>query len=189
MAHILSRRQFSAMSGSFSMMGVTSLSGFDGSAQAASLPDAAEVLNKTVPTRMPKFDFMDRNRRLLSLKDYRGRGLVVNLWATWCIPCLWELPTLATLNQMLSPNDIQVLPIAVASDGAGKIISYFAKNRIEGLPVLVDPSASAFSALKTNVVPLTMIINRSGELVAHLEGGANWGTVATASKVREWTQQ
>ena len=188
-APTLSRRQVLALSGSFSLMGVASFLESTGSAYAASLPGAAEVLNKTVPKRMPVFDFMDQDRRLRSLKNYQGRGLVVNLWATWCIPCLWELPTLAALNKMLSPNDIQVLPIAVASGGADKIDSYFVKNHIEGLPVLVDTSATAFAALNTNVVPLTIIINRSGELVAYLEGGADWGTAATALKVRNWTCQ
>ncbi|HEX7388977.1 MAG TPA: TlpA disulfide reductase family protein [Acidiphilium sp.] len=166
------------------MPGLASLAGFGKSARAQALPDVAGALTEVMPSPPPPFRFMNAGGRRLSLADYRGQGLIVNFWATWCGPCTRELPTLAALNKTLSPDGIRVLPISVDATGVRAVEPYYAAHHIEGLPVLVDPSSSALDAFHVNGIPLTIIIDRKGDMVAELEGAGDWNTPATAAAVR-----
>ena len=188
MTSTLSRRQVSILGASLMAPGGISMAGLVVPAYADELPDAADVLKRIQPVRVPLFPFQDVDGQILTLAEYHGHSLVVNLWATWCAPCRWELSTLSRLNTMLRPDHIKVLAIAVASGGAPAVESFFTRKRIEGLQVLADPLANSCGAVKTNAVPLTMIIDRDGKMVARRKGSADWGTSATASKVREWTR-
>jgi len=94
------------------------------------------------------------------------------------------MPTLAALNKVLTPEGILVLPISVDSTGAAAVKPYFTTHHIEGLPVLLDPSSSALGAFKAEGIPLTVIIDRKGQMVARTLGGANWNTPAVASRIR-----
>lgn len=158
--------------------------GFGKSALAADLPDAAGRLSDLFPVSPPAFSFTDAAGKQLTFADYRGKGLVVNFWATWCGPCKKEMPTLAALNKILTPDGILVLPISVDAAGAKAVKPYFAAHHIEGLPVLLDPSSSALAAFHSDGIPLTVIIDRQGQMVAKTLGGANWETLATAAKIR-----
>ncbi|MCF3946723.1 TlpA family protein disulfide reductase [Acidiphilium sp. AL] len=184
MALTLSRRHFAAIGAGLAAPGLASLAGFGKSARASDLPDAAGALGEIMPVPPPPFHFMNAGGRRLTLAHYRGEGLVVNFWATWCGPCTRELPTLAALNKVLLPDGIRVLPISVDSSGARAVEPYYAKHHIEGLPVLVDPSSSALAAFHVDGIPLTVLIDRKGDMVARLEGAGDWNTPATAAKVR-----
>ena len=179
MAMALTRRRLAACGA-----GLAAAAGFGKSAFAMPLPDALGRLSDMFPVAPPSFSFTDAAGKKLSLADYRGNGLIVNFWATWCAPCKAEMPTLAALNKVLTPDGIRVLPISVDSSGAEAVTSYFAAHHIEGLPVLLNPSSSALEAFHAEGIPLTIIIDRNGRMVAKTLGGADWNTPATASKIR-----
>ncbi|MEE3501661.1 TlpA disulfide reductase family protein [Acidiphilium acidophilum] len=185
MAIKLSRRHFAALGAGVLLPDLTALAGLGKSAFAMSLPDVAQNLAETLPEPAPDFHFMNAAGRRLGLAHYKGEGLIVNFWATWCPPCRAELPSLVVLNKMLLPDGIRVLPISVDSDGIKAVIPYYKKHDITGVPMLIDPSSSALRAFQVNGIPLTVIVNRKGDVVASLQGAGNWATATTAAKVRE----
>lgn len=140
------------------------------------LPDAADGLNSIAPIAAPPLKFTDAKGRALSLSDYAGHVLVVNLWATWCGPCVDEIPSLATLAAQNQPAGGLVLPISIDSDGAQAVSPFYTSHQITNLPILLDPDGNNLDVLDTDGVPVTLIINAEGKLVGRLDGAANWNT-------------
>ncbi len=173
------RRQFAGLGAGLAAAGLLGKS-----AWSMDLPDAANGLTDVFPYDPPKFSFTDVAGKPLDFADYRGHGLLVNFWATWCGPCKAEMPTLAALNKRLRPDHILVLPISVDTQGAAAVQPYFAAHRIHGLPVLLDPSGSALEIFHADGVPLSLVINRQGQIVARLLGGADWNTAIIVAKLR-----
>jgi thiol-disulfide isomerase/thioredoxin len=157
---------------------VSALAGNRAAAQADNfaLPDAADGLEPVAPSLPPALKFTDAKGRKLSLSDYKGHVLVVNLWATWCGPCDDELPTFATLAGQIQQFGGLVLPISIDVSGVQAVGPFYAQHAITNLPILLDPDGDSLDALDTNGVPVTIIINPEGMLVARLDGGANWNT-------------
>ena len=142
------------------------------------LPDAAEVWAETVPAAAPPVVFRSEAGKKLTLADYKGHVLVVNLWATWCGPCTEELPGLAALAERIKPFGGLVLPISIDVEGAAAVKPFYASHDISNLPVLLDPDGNNLDVLDTDGVPLTIVLNPEGKLVARLEGAADWNTQA-----------
>jgi thiol-disulfide isomerase/thioredoxin len=142
----------------------------------SALPDAADGLDIMAPIAPPPLKFTDAKGRRLSLADYGGHVLVVNLWATWCGPCVDEIPSLATLAAQIEPFGGLVLPISIDTGGAQAVQPFYTQHNITNLPVLLDPDGDNLDLLNTDGVPVTLIINVEGKLVARLDGGANWNT-------------
>ncbi|MDE8348474.1 MAG: TlpA disulfide reductase family protein [Acidocella sp.] len=140
------------------------------------LPDASTGLQQIMPSTAPDLKFTDQTGHPLSLADYRGSGLLVNVWATWCPPCVAELPSIAALAPQLAPFKILVLPVSVDSDGAQAVQPFYKSHSITTLPILLDTDGNAPDLLQSNGIPITVLIDPAGRMVARLEGGANWNT-------------
>jgi len=153
-------------------------------AQADDLPDAAEVMTKMMPQAAPALVFSNAGGRRLTLADYAGHALVVNLWATWCGPCADELPSFAALAPKLRPSGGLVLPISIDQNGADTVRPFFASNGIHTLPVLLDPTGANMQVLNTNGVPVTIVVNAAGQMVARIDGAANWDTAGVVAYIR-----
>ncbi len=180
----LSRRHFAALGAGLLLPDLTALAGFGKSALAEQLPDVGQNLAETLPQPAPTFHFMDASGRRLTLDHYRGEGLVVNFWATWCPPCRAELPSLVAINKVLLPDGIRVLPISVDSDGIQSVAPYYKRHDITGVPMLFNPNSSALRAFQVSGIPLTVIINRKSEVVATLDGAGNWNSADTIARIR-----
>ncbi len=123
--------------------------------------------------------FTDAAGDKLTLAAYRGAGLVVNIWATWCGPCVAEFPTLAAAAPALAAAKILVLPISIDFEGLKAVKPFYAKHFISTLPILLDPDGSATDALNADGVPITIIINPAGQMVGRAIGAGNWNTGRT----------
>jgi thiol-disulfide isomerase/thioredoxin len=143
------------------------------------LPDVATVITRMSPTAAPAFVFFTPAAKRLTLADFAGHTLVVNLWATWCPPCRDELPTFAALAPKLKASGILVLPISIDSNGATAVRPYFKTQDIRTLPILLDENGDNLDALNTDGIPVTVVINPEGKMVARLDGAADWNTPAT----------
>ena len=119
-----------------------------------------------------------------SLADYAGRGVVLNLWATWCIPCVAEMPSLDAFARAVADYGIDVLPLSSDRGGAPVVQGFFSDHGIKTLPVLLDPHSAVVHALHVRGVPTTFIIDRSGQKVAWLEGTADWSSDAATAAIR-----
>ena len=119
------------------------------------------------------------------LAEFKGRGMVVNMWATWCAPCVAEMPSLQALSKALAPKDIAVLPVSSDRGGAEAVRAWFAAHGISGLPVLLDPKGAMARAFNAHGIPTTVIINTSGQVVARLEGAADWSAPEAQVLIRK----
>ncbi len=143
------------------------------------LPDAMDVLTQLMPQTAPALSFHDAGGQRLSLADYAGHALLVNLWATWCGPCVEEIPTLDRLALKLRPGSARVLPISIDLGGAPVVRAFYASHGIRALPILLDPDSDDLLALNTDGIPVTIVLNGAGQLVARLDGAADWDTART----------
>ncbi len=126
--------------------------------------------------------FTDEAGREHRLADFAGRGLVVNLWATWCVPCVAEMPALAALAARLGEG-ATVLPLSSDHGGAAAVRAFYAAHGIATLPVWLDPGGLAARAWGARGIPTTLILDRAGRERARLEGGADWGSDAALARL------
>jgi len=118
------------------------------------------------------------------LDEFLGHGMVVNLWATWCAPCVSEMAALSALSHALAPEDIAVLPLSSDRGGSKAVRTFFDAHGITGLPILLDPRGAAADAWGARGIPTTLIIDRKGMERARLEGAADWSAPESAALVR-----
>lgn len=112
----------------------------------------------------------------LSLADFRGKVLILNLWATWCPPCVKELPALDGLAQALGPQGVVVLAVSQDAGGWPRITPWWRRARLNHLVPAVDPNLRLSFGLRLNSLPVTLIYDRQGREVARLVGAAHWNS-------------
>ncbi|MCX7932709.1 MAG: TlpA family protein disulfide reductase [Rhodovarius sp.] len=123
---------------------------------------------------LPAFSFLDGQGRSLTVEDFPGQGLLVNLWATWCPPCVAEMPALDRAQAILAAEGVAVLPLSSDRGGAEVVRAFYGRVGIRHLPLLLDPRGAAQRALGVRGLPTTVLIDRSRREVARLEGEAAW---------------
>jgi thiol-disulfide isomerase/thioredoxin len=154
--------------------------------RAQDLKDLSAALKRSnPPVAAPDIAFVDADGGSHLLSEFRGHGMVINFWATWCGPCVEEMPSLAALSRTLAPVDIAVLPLSSDRGGAPAVEAFFRKHAISGLPVLLDPSGAAARAFGAEGIPTSVIIDKAGRERARLEGAADWATPDAAAAVRK----
>lgn len=153
---------------------------------ARKLPDLAEALIPTDPPVTPAdVPFFGADGTEHHLAEFLGHGMVVNLWATWCAPCVAEMPSLEALSVALAPENIAVLPLSSDRGGADKVREWFREHDIKSLPVLTDPKGAVARAWNARGIPMTVIIDRKGRECARLEGAADWSASSTIDLIRK----
>ncbi len=148
----------------------------------SSLKDDLEPVSP--PQDPPDVTFTSADGTTHSLQEFKGRGMVVNMWATWCAPCVAEMPSLEALSKALAPQDIAVLPVSSDRGGADAVETWYQRHRITALPVLLDPKGALARAFNARGIPTTVIINASGKVVARLEGAADWASPDAQAIIR-----
>ncbi len=127
-----------------------------------------------VPKRVPSFTFNDSNGRTLDLGDFKGRYVLLNLWATWCGPCVREMPGLDALQQKISSKRLTVLAVSEDHEGINAAMSFYKRHELSHLPVLADQSGRAPSLLHVDGLPTTLLIDPNGMEIGRIEGDADW---------------
>jgi thiol-disulfide isomerase/thioredoxin len=126
------------------------------------------------PRLLPAIRFEDAAGRGRSLRDFQGRVVLLNLWATWCAPCRTEMPALDRLEKELGGADFVVVPVSIDRDGIAAVGPFYRTLGIERLGVYIDPLGRGTSALAVPGLPTTLLIDAKGRLVARKMGGAQW---------------
>lgn len=138
------------------------------------LDDVSEMTRLDPPLPAPPIVYEDQTGARHSLAEWRGRGVVLNLWATWCPPCVAEMPALDQLAVRLRPKGHIVLPIAFDHGGAAAVRAFYDSHGIENLPIALDPEGRTLGLLHIDGIPTTFLVDRGGTLAAKLEGAINW---------------
>lgn len=131
----------------------------------------------TDPTVASIESFTSLDGDILTLEDFKGKTIVLNFWATWCAPCRKEMPSLETLRTQLGGDTFDVVAIATGpKNEPKKIAKFFKKNAITDLPVYLDPSSRFANSMGIRGLPITVILNSSGQEIARLRGDADWAS-------------
>lgn len=136
------------------------------------------------PRPVPAVSFLDAHGKPASLADYRGKVVLLNIWATWCPPCVHEMPTLNKLQQKLGGRDFAVLALSVDRGGVFAVQSFYQENFIDHLAVAVDPTARALDTLQVMGTPTTILIDREGREVARTLGPEDWDEPGVIAQIR-----
>jgi peroxiredoxin len=131
--------------------------------------------------RAPEFSLLSLDGKAISLSSYRGKVVMVHFWATWCPPCIEELPTLERLYRAYVGKDLEILAVSVDEGGAGAIGQFMKKNRF-ALPVLLNPDQSVARQYGTFKFPETYLVDREGIVRRKIIGAADW-TSPEAQKI------
>lgn len=132
---------------------------------------------------VPPVQFLDEQGNQVSLERFRGSIVVLNLWATWCTPCLAEMPMLDRLQQQLKGVGVVVIALSIDRDGPAAVREFFNRNGIRHLAVYVDPTMRAQSTLTTFGLPTTILIDKQGRERGRLVGPAEWDDASAADLV------
>lgn len=148
---------------------------------------ALEPFSKFVPTDppagLPELKLFDAAGGAHTLAEFAGKGIVLNLWATWCVPCVAEMPSLAVLAGRLAAAGVVVLPLSDDRGGAPVVQKFYAAHAVAGLGVWLDPKGAAANALHARGLPTTLIVDRQGRERGRLEGGADWASDAAVAGI------
>lgn len=126
------------------------------------------------PRDVPKIRFTDAENRALTLVDFRGRVVLLNIWATWCVPCRKEMPSLDRLQARLGSDDFLVLPLSIDRAGLPAVKRFYEELGLQKLGIYIDLSGAGSRALGIPGVPTTLLIGRDGREVARKMGAAEW---------------
>jgi thiol-disulfide isomerase/thioredoxin len=126
------------------------------------------------PVALPDIAFKDGQGNPVTLADWRGRVVLINLWATWCAPCRREMPSLARLQDEIGGDDFEVLAISVDRKGAEASAKFLSETGAENLALYVDETFKVARDLKAPGLPVTILVDRQGREIGRVTGPAEW---------------
>ena len=140
--------------------------------------EVAALTIATAPLRVPDLTFEDGQGKPKRLSDWRGRTLLVNLWATWCVPCRKEMPALDNLQGKLGSPDFQVVAINIDTRDPGKPKAFLKDANLDKLSYFTDTTAKVFQDLKSVGralgMPTSVLVDGQGCEIATIAGPAEW---------------
>lgn len=123
-------------------------------------------------TEAPALVLQDVQGRSVDLADYRGQVVLINFWASWCGPCIVEIPSLRRLYQAMQGQPFEILAVNV-KEGAFKV-HRFSRMLAMPFPVLLDPGGEAFTAWDAQVLPTSYLVDPQGRVERELHGAVEW---------------
>jgi peroxiredoxin len=123
----------------------------------------------------PDFNLPDLNGELISLSDFKGNVVVVNIWATWCPPCVYEMPSMEKLYQKFKSENFKILAISIDLPGARTVAPFMKKHNLT-FEALIDPAGTVQTAYGVSGIPQSFIIDKKGHLIKKIIGPIDWST-------------
>tara|TARA_R110002167_G_scaffold38412_7_gene119630 strand:- start:28 stop:714 length:687 start_codon:yes stop_codon:yes gene_type:complete len=151
-------------------------------AAAGSLPENF-VLHEE-PRELAAASFGDGDGRAVSLTDFAGRVVLLNVWATWCGPCRQEMPMLDDLQARLGGEDFEVVALSIDRAGLAPVREFFIELRLTNLRLYIDETGVAARAIGVFGLPTTLLIDRRGRELGRLVGPAAWNAPEVISYLR-----
>jgi len=136
------------------------------------------------PAPAPETTFTDESGTELTLRNFRGRVVLVNFWATWCGPCVREMPSLERLHNKLKGPDFSVIALSEDRKGWEKIGPFRDKLNLQDLPLYHDVKSQMMFATKARGLPTTLLIGRDGTELGRLTGLAEWDSDEAVALMR-----
>jgi len=118
--------------------------------------------------------FKDIDQKDVNLDDYRGELLILNFWATWCIPCKEEMPSLDGLQANIDLHNLKIFPINIGQENLAKAESFFKDLNIQNLDIYFDPPVTLAKKFSLRGVPTTIFFNKEGKEFARIMGAIDF---------------
>lgn len=131
------------------------------------------------------FTFKDASGTDRSLADFKGRVVLLNLWATWCAPCRKEMPDLAKLQKELGGPGFEVVALSLDRKGAEASSAFLKETGADNLALYTDTESKALAAVNALGLPATILIDKDGKEAGRLLGPANWASDEAKAMIRE----
>ena len=126
----------------------------------------------------PKFTLRNLRGNLEGLDDHAGKVIVVNFWATWCAPCVKEMPSFETLYRRFRSQGLTVLAVSLDKDRSAKVQEFVDKYKLS-FPVLLDTEGVAEKLYPSFTIPFTYVIDKQGRVAARIDGAEDWESPET----------
>ena len=132
-----------------------------------------EFVPASQPFPAPAISLADSSGQTIELSDLRGKPVIVNLWATWCEPCLREMPSLERLQSRFGQR-IAVLAVSEDRGGDKTVEPFIAKLGLKSVKIYIDPKSEVGHAFAVRGLPTSLLIDRNGMVLGRVEGAADW---------------
>ncbi len=126
------------------------------------------------PEESPAAPFEDSMGQPVTIESFHGKVVLLNIWATWCPPCVAEMPALDKLQADLGGEGLEVVAVSTDAQGIKKSAPFFRRAGITHLEIFNDTRAALPQALKVTGLPISVLIDRDGHVVGRMEGPAQW---------------
>jgi peroxiredoxin len=138
-----------------------------------------------VGARAPDYEVYSLRGDTLNIRDYRGSVLVLNVWATWCTPCVREMPSLERLHQLVGREGLEIIAVSVDNTpNADEAVRAFGERFNLTFPLVRDPSGDIQTAYAVGGLPTTFIIDRDGRIQQRLLGAREWDSPEMVASLR-----
>jgi thiol-disulfide isomerase/thioredoxin len=138
------------------------------------------------PQPAPTAEFRTAVGKSLSLDDFRGRVVLLNLWTASCVPCQSEMPSLDRLQAMYQGDGLAVLAVSVDNAGGNAVRRFFQRTGIRNLTPYLDDAGSTGIAFTVHRLPTTLLIDRDGKVVGSLTAAAEWDSPDALALIRRY---
>ncbi len=138
------------------------------------------------PRALPNVRFADANGRAMTLQDFRGKFVLLNIWATWCPPCRQEMPTLDRLQARLGGTDFEVAALSIdqGQQSLYLVQEFYRQSAVKSLAIYIDSSGGASRDLGVAGLPTTLLIDRQGWEIGRKIGLAEWDSPEVIDLIR-----
>lgn len=130
--------------------------------------------------------FVDENDKQLTLEQFKGKPLIVNIWATWCPVCVKKMGSLNRFAEKFQAKGGLVLAVSQDQGGVSAVRSYYARNGYTNLPIYIDSTGYLLSAFGGRGLPTSIFIDAQGKEVGRIEGGLDWDGSEVKSLVDQY---
>ena len=148
-------------------------------------PEAQIAFHET-PVAVPGISFIDRQGGIVTMADFKGKVVVLNIWATWCVPCREEMPSLNNLQAIMGGEDFQVVALSIDETGFREIEYFYEQYEIRHLVIYLDEGQELYDQLNVVAIPTSLIIDRRGLEIGRMIGAATWDSdrmIATLGEI------
>jgi len=126
------------------------------------------------PKKLEKINFKNINNETINLNSFENSLIIINFWATWCVPCIEEMPSLNRLKKNSVFNNLQIIPINIGRDSVAKSKDFYKKLKINNLEIYFDEDVKLAKKFLLRGLPTTVFINKKGEEFARVMGFINF---------------
>jgi thiol-disulfide isomerase/thioredoxin len=152
---------------------------------AGSGDDLVAFVRKNPPVDVADVSFEDETGSRRTLADFKGKVVLLNLWATWCLPCRHEMPSLDRLQKEMGSDQFEVVALSLDRAGRDAARKFFDEIKVQNLKLFIDPTMKAGTGLRAVGMPTTILIGKDGKELGRLPGPAEWDSPAAKALIAE----